>query len=1252
MENDTLKIFHWNANRLYKRLPELKQHLSTYNYDILCVQETYLKSNQQLNLNGYTAIRKDYTGVGSGTGLVTLLKNDLVYTDVTPTQVGQTESIVVRVKVKTGYIVVVNLYLSPSKKFQKTDLDIFFNQNCKTVIVGDLNAKSKLWGSSKPDKRGLIIEEEIESNNLVVINNGQPTYTFHTGTLTHLDVAIVSSSLAGHSSFTVLNNTMGSDHNPCVVKLFEAELFTENTATTRYLLQKADWLQYKEKCRTLFDRDIKATDIDQYNKNITDTINMAATSAIPKNSKHKSRPRAKCVPYWDDSCRQAIINRNTARNKMSKTKKAEDCKNYKNLKQIAQATIKTTSKKYWEDYCSQLDNQTKLADVWRMSKNMNGQKSNLKIPCISENNKKFETNAEKAELFAQTFSDISSNKNYSEEFLKHKTDVEQNQKHLFKNDSYENNKMHAVNEAFNLNELKRAIKIAKNKKAPGEDSIPYELLKNLPNIALRKLLEMYNYIWSTGTFPTAWKHSIVTPILKAGKNPSDVKSYRPISLTATLCKVMERLVTDRLTYYVETENILNTLQSGFRKNRSTIDHILRLQDTITKQLHSRGYTLAVFVDFKSAFDMVWRNGLLIKLKNYGISGHIFQFIQNFLTDRTIQVSVGGELSSTHTLENGTAQGSIISPLLFAIMINDLPEILGDVESSLFADDSCIYKSGRNLKFITNSIQNSVDQLQNWCDTWGFKISTDKTVAVLFTRRKQNKLHKDLNLKGIKIKLEKSAKFLGMYFDSRMTWKEHINYVTEKCKKRLNLMRMLSGQTWGASKKSLLTIYKVLIQSVIDYGCVAYDTASNNLKHKLDSIQYKALKIATGAIHGTPANALQVETDTKPLQLRRQEMQIKLALKVIALDKHPAKSVFKPYFKNNSPFDQNSRPIYDKVDKFFETEINNKIDIETLKQPSKPPWRLKTPVVDTGLKGKVNKIEQPEKLRNLALEKIENYEHTLKIYTDASKTAAGATSAAYYIPQLKIEHSARLTDKINIYDAELTAIKLALKWAIATPHTVGKNIAILSDSLSSLKSIESGHSGSRPALLNEILILSNHLENRLVFIWIPSHVGLSGNEYVDKLAVHATAREHVQIPVKIEYKQLFPIVKNYITAKWQDSWNTDRTGRHYYSIQPYVNNSLKILFPTRADCVAITRLRLGKCRTNSYLHSIKCHPTGLCDLCQIPETIEHLLLHCTNSVATKIRQKCRELHVTVELSEVLRDSRFHNTILKNVDRSKV
>ena len=333
--------------------------------------------------------------------------------------------------------------------------------------------------------------------------------------------------------------------------------------------------------------------------------------------------------------------------------------------------------------------------------------------------------------------------------------------------------------------------------------------------------------------PSSWNHALILPIPKPDKPASDPASYRPISLCSCICKVMERLATNRLTWKLENEKILNTAQAGFRKERCTLGQIIKLQDTINKYNNNKGFTVGVFLDFEKAYDMLWRSGVVAKIKKLGINGNMFAFINNFLNNRTFQVVVRDKVSKVMELENGTPQGSSISPILFLIMINDLCINNNNVQLSLFADDSALYKSGHNLDLLIKHIQESLDRVQTWCDTWGFKLSPTKSCGVVFSNKRKFVVKKPLLLAGVPLPMEKKVKFLGLIFDCKLSWSEHINYVFDKCKRKLNLLRSLSGTSYGASKRCLLTIYRTLIRSLMDYRAIAYDSATKSTKAKLD-----------------------------------------------------------------------------------------------------------------------------------------------------------------------------------------------------------------------------------------------------------------------------------------------------------------------------------------------------------------------------------------------------------------------------------
>jgi len=229
----------------------------------------------------------------------------------------------------------------------------------------------------------------------------------------------------------------------------------------------------------------------------------------------------------------------------------------------------------------------------------------------------------------------------------------------------------------------------------------------------------------------SWLHSIVVPIAKPNQPSHLPSSYRPISLTSNVCKLFEKMVVCHLNGFSEYHNILNISQSGLRQRHKTTDHILRLYDAIQKSLGNKHNVLSVFIDLEKAYDMVNKHVLLWKLLRYGISGRMIRFFHSFLSNWTFQVRVGSTLSLTKRLENGTPQGSVLSPILFSLMINDLTERITS-PAALYADDFCFWKCGSDITLLNQLCQRSLFKVCNWCEECGFKISRTKSAAVLFT----------------------------------------------------------------------------------------------------------------------------------------------------------------------------------------------------------------------------------------------------------------------------------------------------------------------------------------------------------------------------------------------------------------------------------------------------------------------------------------------------------------------------------------
>ena len=383
---------------------------------------------------------------------------------------------------------------------------------------------------------------------------------------------------------------------------------------------------------------------------------------------------------------------------------------------------------------------------------------------------------------------------------------------------------------------------------------------------------------------------------------------------------------------------------------------------------------------------------------------------------------------------------------------------------------------------------------------------------------------------------------------------------------------------------------------------------------------------------TAIAALQVECGEMLLELRRQNISLKYAAKISSTENHPTAEILaetwqQQYMREHQKsFLKSTRPYLEQIT----------ADRVKTRMSEVPPWHLTPPKVDTSTHNLFKKKETSDlAMRTMTRENMwESNDDALRIYTDGSRDGRGRVGAAFYVPQRQHEEAFRLTDQVAILTAELIAIRQVLLYLIKEKKT--KSVVIYCDSLSALQSLERGESRSRPNLLREIINL-NHSINAAGtitrFHWIPSHVGLNGNERADKLAKDALDHPVVEIKVTKESLEIHKQIDDISKARWQQHWDDGFVGRHFYAIQREVGKETRYLMRmNRKDETVITRLRLGRCTLNHYLHAMKCHPDGTCDTCGTPETIRHLLMECQSHSTLHFRlnegslQKTNELHL--------------------------
>ena len=341
--------------------------------------------------------------------------------------------------------------------------------------------------------------------------------------------------------------------------------------------------------------------------------------------------------------------------------------------------------------------------------------------------------------------------------------------------------------------------------------------------------------------------------------------------------------------------------------------------------------------------------------------------------------------------------------------------------------------------------------------------------------------------------------------------------------------------------TLLSVYRALIRPILDYGCIAFESASPSNLKLLDTVQYKALLLVTGGLKGVALSTLLSECGELPLWLRRKEIILKYLLKLKVNPKNPSNSVLLPkaYPSLNKKFDS---PFKDVVNNFLSLEVFQMVvpAVSTI-----APWRCKGLLVDLSLQNSYDSEYSEKSFGALKAEDIINhldisYPNHVIMYVDCSKCPDGKVGIGLYIPSLDIEINHRLSDHLFPYTGELIAILTGIRYGIANNL---QNLVIISDCLGAVKDLSLNHSSIRPLLISSIReeIYSSNIEFTLV--WVPGHLGLRPHDTADKLAKLSLSKV-VETNIAYEIKEIEERVVNFIGFEWGKSWEKIQTGILY------------------------------------------------------------------------------------------------------------
>jgi exonuclease III len=849
MNMSKLKIIHWNCNSINNKFEEFKYFLTKHSPDIMTLNETKInnfKANNLFNqLNNYKFIHRQRNEKNGAGGVAFIIKDYIQFENYELFNDLNIELLTIKITINKKELLIISHYNPPDQVLAKDIFTILSKIKKEYIIIGDLNAKNSSYGCLQNNSNGLILEEIIYNHDCIIVNNNEHTYyNFRNEKCfsDKLDLAICSANVYNDIiNFEVLlNEDMTSDHVPIVVELKTDKSKTitieHNNKSQIYNFNKANWTLFKNYIPNSAPLDT-LDDVEKLNHFVVNSLIEAANKAIPivyKNDKFKNH---KTLPVH---ILQLIKVRKRFRRKIIKNNSVENKKIVNYLTNEIRSEINTLKNNIWLDFLEkQGQNPINTKPFWQRINKLKGKKISKLIPTLKFDDKQFETDVSKANLFAETLKNTFSDHNDEKFNKEHKIKID----NLVNNHDFSKHKFNNRN-CFKIKDLNNIIKKLKNHAAPGKDSIHNQMLKNTSQKFRMIILNLINLTIKQNNLPSNWKFSQITMIPKKEANSTNPKDYRPISLTSSLAKISEKMIGIKLKEFLKENNIIIKQQSGFRNNRSTRDNICFMSQKIKEQFNRGKKACGVFFDIASAFDKVWHNGLLYKLIKLKLPNFIICWIKNFLENRYFEIKINQATSQKYIISAGVPQGAALSPILFSLFINDVPMMHKKNKDYglLFADDLISLNFFKKYGNIEKHINVYLQKIENWLNKWRLKMAPQKCNFIIFSQNRNEKEKLKLKFCDTNLTQIDNTTFLGIRFDSSLTFNYQIKYLQESCLNRLNFLKVVSKRSFGLTIDTLNQLYISLIRSILEYSAIISPVISSSNFTKINIIQNKAIKI--------------------------------------------------------------------------------------------------------------------------------------------------------------------------------------------------------------------------------------------------------------------------------------------------------------------------------------------------------------------------------------------------------------------------
>lgn len=1149
--------------------------MTSNNYKIAILQEIWLRENENFIFKAHRMISKRRAEGYGGVGI--LVHEDLDFDELALPNLRKLEAVGLKITRGFDQLNIISAYFPPSSGSNgdfRQDMVTFFkfleDLEGETVVGADLNAHHTAWSPAFPTcARGKVVSELVEESKLVLLNDGSPTViTSPGGRESAIDLTLVTPGLARKATWEVEQEDFGSVHMSIRLELSSEIPVVKGTVKR---INKAKVVEQLNNMRPQF-----IYSPEEMVEVFHEVVSNASFSVKNKKSNFLKTWWTKEIGSLYESKRAALRTYN-----IDKTRT-----NYLALQRERAAfkkEVRKTKRVYVREMMEKVDEATPARQLWNLVKGIDTALS-------GKHRKRLEIPLEEGKQFMNY---------YFEDKLKPV---------LFPRGSTES-LLEGYEMGIKGGEFAKVLKGKKNHSAPGVTGISYDILKQL-NLGMQdKIWEMLSRIFVSENIPEEWRVAEVRPIPKKDRNYHQPSDRRPIALLNVEIKLINGAVKNRLSEIAEIKGLIPELSFGFQKHRSASTCVAYVVNKIHEAKEQNQEVIVTFIDVSMAYDSVDTSILLETLVKMGVPQKIVSWLYEYLRSRKMVMDTEEGKVAVEVSE-GLPQGCPLSPILFNLYTASLHDLSNEKGVLVqFADDFSIIVTADTLEEAAEISSKLLGSLYERLRALNLRVCPRKSAAIPFSRK--NTSHIKVRVQNEKIEMVNTHQYLGYTLDRELRHRKHLENIRDKAGKKLGLMKMLSKKSGGANPETLIKIGNAIVRSRMEYGAAIFGNAAKTNLEKLQTTQNSYIRQAMGYLPSTPVQVMLAEAGQTPMQHRIESLTKREIIRSTYFRTPLSKFINVTLNREMGNGSFLTETAEKHMDLLFQVHPSDKELAERKRMRYVQRLELDRVVVPTlgepnCKKGNISRNVWQGLFRE-AVQTV--YQGFNRIFTDGSKTPAG-TAFAVWDDTNGSSVAENINSNFTITNAELLGILKAIELTKLNGY---KKAVIFTDSRSACEILLNESNLETNYIVWEIYKELQEACNITIKVqWIPSHVGIEGNEKVDTIAVEKS-HEKQSFFNGITLGDAVLLSNQEIWNDWTRSYKEKslNKGKWHASIMdtPGRKSWFKGLQLNPYEIRTINRLRSGHTLTKDRRAAWGWESDNLCEWCEVVEDIKHIIYDC-------------------------------------------